>query len=88
MRLPKHEARSKLLVSIFYRCHYVFYHKGCNCIVAVDMTHYILALILTIIILAELLPPASAVEVIESEPSFRLCVCVCVSTLTGELFGL
>ena len=33
-----------------------------------------------------LLPPASAVEVIESEPSF--CVCVCVSTLTAEPFDL
>ncbi len=28
------------------------------------------------------LPPASAVEVIESEPSSRLSVCVCVSALS------
>ena len=36
------------------------------------------------------LAPASAVEVIESELSFRLCVCVCVcvSTLMGEPFDL
>ncbi len=32
------------------------------------------------------LPPASAVEVIESEPSFcvSVCVCVCVNTLTAK----
>ncbi len=35
-----------------------------------------------------LLPHASAVEVIESEPSFCLCVCVCVSTLTAKPFDL
>ncbi len=34
-----------------------------------------------------LLPPVSAVQVIESEPSLCVCVCVCVSTLTAEPFG-
>ena len=32
------------------------------------------------------LPPASAVEVIESEPSFCVSVCLSVSTLTAEPF--
>ena len=38
----------------------------------------------------QLLPPASAVEVIESEPCFSVCVSVClsVSTLTAEPFDL
>ncbi len=34
------------------------------------------------------LPPASVVEVIESEPSFRECVCLSVNTLTAEPFDL
>ncbi len=37
-----------------------------------------------------LLPPASAVEVIEMEPFVCLCVCVClfVSALTAEPFNI
>ncbi len=35
-----------------------------------------------------LLPPASAVEVIESEPFVCVCVCLCVRTLTTEPFDL
>ena len=34
------------------------------------------------------LPPASAVEVIESEPCVCVSVCVSVSTLKAELFDL
>ncbi len=36
----------------------------------------------------DLLPPASAVEVIKTVPSVSVCVCVCVNTLTAEPFDI